>query len=185
MRPDTIRILEEPTVEPVTLSEAKQQLGLMDDQTDFDGFLADKIAAGRRLIEKRLGVTLVATKYRAKWREAPAVLRLPNPPILFDGDDYDLAITVDGVAVGPADYELEEDARPAEITLTGQVGKVAVEYWGGVEPGTAIAPQLKAALLLYVSHLFENRGVLAADSAVELPQAFETLLASESISGGW
>jgi hypothetical protein len=38
---------------------------------------------------------------------------------------------------------------------------------------------------MYVEHLFKNRGVLAEDTAVELPQAFEALLASESHDGGW
>jgi uncharacterized phiE125 gp8 family phage protein len=185
MRPDTIRIVEEPAVEPVTLSEAKLQVGLMDDQTDFDGFLADRIAAARRLIERRLSVTLVATKYRARWREAPAVLHLPNPPLLYDGDDYDLEITADGVAVAPSAYAVDEDAQPAEVTLTGQTGRISVEYWGGRPEGSPIAPQIKAAILLYVAHMFENRGVLATDSAVELPQAFEALLASESVNGGY
>lgn len=186
MRPDTIRILESPVVEPVTLSEAKLQIGMTDEQTEFDSLLLDKLAAGRRLIERRLGITLVATQYRAKWGEVPRLLHLPNPPLLYDGDDYDLSITLDGVALASADYEVEEDAQPATVDLgSAASGKVVVEYWGGVAPGSPIAPQLKAALLLYVTHAFENRGILAADSSVELPQAFETLLASESVNGGW
>jgi hypothetical protein len=75
---------------------------------------------------------------------------------------------------------------PATVTLpTGTVGKVVATYWGGVAPGTPVAPQIRAALLMYVEHLFKNRGVLAEDTAVELPQAFEALLASESHDGGW
>ena len=44
---------------------------------------------------------------------------------------------------------------------------------------------LKSAILAYVTHSFENRGVLATDSAAELPQAFETLLAASSWNGGY
>ena len=185
MKPDTIRVIEWPVVEPVTLSEAKVQVGLMPDQVEHDRFLLDKIAAGRRLIERRLGITLVATRYRAKWADCPAVLHLPNPPLLMD-QDHELEVEVDGEAVASGDYEVEEDAMPATVTFDQQpTGKVQATYWGGVAPGGQIAPQLKAALLMYVTHAFENRGVLAENSAVELPQAFETLLASESVSGGW
>jgi hypothetical protein len=38
---------------------------------------------------------------------------------------------------------------------------------------------------MYVEHMFSNRGVLAENSAAELPQGFETLLASLSHNGGW
>jgi len=185
MNPDTIRVIEWPVAEPVSLSEAKHQLGLMADQTEHDRFILDKIAAGRRLIERRLGITLVATQYRAKWATAPAVLHLPNPPLLLD-EAHALAVEVDGEAVSSSDYEVEEDSMPATVTFDQQpTGKVQATYWGGVAPGTPIAPQLKAALLMFVAHAFENRGVLAENSAVELPQAFETLLASESVNGGW
>lgn len=185
MRPDTIRIIDGPVVEPVTLSEAKTQIGLMPDQVEFDRFILDKIAAGRRLVERRLGITLVATRYRAKWNTAPAVLHLPNPPLLYTMG-YPLEVTVDGDAVSSEAYEVEEDASPATVTFDQQpAGKVVALYWGGVAPGQPISPQLKAAILMFVVHQFENRGVLAENGAVELPQAFETLLASESVNGGW
>jgi hypothetical protein len=62
---------------------------------------------------------------------------------------------------------------------------VVVTYWAGVEPGDAIDPLLRSAMLAYVDHQFNNRGVLASESSTELPQAFETLLAASSWSGGW
>lgn len=184
-RPDTLRVLTWPEADPVTVEDAKAQIGLMVDQTDHDALLADKIAAGRRLIEARLQVTLAPTEYRATWRSAPTVLRLPAPPLLT-GSGYPLAITVDGEALSEADYEVDEDATPAEITLsTGAGRKVVVTYWAGVDPGDPICPMLRAALLAYVDHAFNNRGILADGSAVELPQAFETLLAASSWNGGW
>lgn len=185
MKPDTIKVLAWPMVEPVTLSEAKAQLGMMPDQVEHDRILLDKIAAARRLIERRLGITLVATQYRAKWADAPAVLHLPNPPLLIS-EDYPLSIEVEGVELAPSAYAIEEDATPATVTFSQRpTGKVVVTYWGGVAPGMPIAPQLRSAILMYVVHAFDNRGVLADNSAVELPQAFETLLASESVNGGW
>jgi uncharacterized phiE125 gp8 family phage protein len=185
MRPDTIKVLEWPVVEPVSLTEARQQVGLMPDQTEFDAFLLRAIATGRRLIERRLGLTLVATQYRATWQTAPAVLDLPAPPLLVD-DDHDLVVTADEVEVNATEYEVDSDAMPATVTFDAvPSGKVAAAYWAGVAPGTEIEPTLKSALLMYVLHAFENRGILADGSAVELPQGFETLLAASSWNGGW
>lgn len=185
MKPDTIRVLQWPLVEPVSLSEAKRQVGLMDDQTEHDRFLLDKIAAGRRLIEKRLATTLIATQYRATWSTAPAVLTLPNPPLLVD-EAHALVVTVGGDAVASTEYEIDEDAFPATVTFDGmQSGKVVVTYWAGVLPGAQICPMARSALLAFVTHQFENRGVMNAEGGGELPQGFETLLAASSWNGGW
>jgi hypothetical protein len=185
MRPDTIRIIESPVVEPVSLREARQQVGMMDDQTEFDLLLLRAIATGRRLIEKRLGATLVATQYRVSWATAPAVLDLPNPPLLVDAT-HPLEVTVDGVAVSSQDYEVDSYAMPGTVNFDSQpTGKVVATYWAGVAPGTEIEPTIKSALLMYVSHAFENRGILADGSSSELPQGFETLLAASSWNGGY
>jgi uncharacterized phiE125 gp8 family phage protein len=184
-RPDTLRILEHPDIEPVTLSEARKQIGLMDDQTEHDALLVAKISTARRLIEKRLGITFFATQYRATWREAPDVLRLPAPPLLV-ASGYPLEVTVDGEELDEELFEVDADATPGEITLSrGRGRKVAVTYWGGLEPGDTVCPMLRSAVLAYVDHQFNNRGVLASESSTELPQAFETLLAASSWNGGW
>lgn len=185
MRPDTLKVLTPPESEPVTLEEAKAQIGLMPDQDEHDTLLAGQIATARRLIEARLGIAILATEYRATWKTAPAVLRLPAPPLLT-GSAYPLEVTVDGEPLDEADYEVEADAIPATIELSKGTGKrVVVTYWAGVEPGQPIDPLLRSVILAYVDHQFNNRGVLATDSAVELPQAFDTLLAASSWNGGW
>lgn len=184
-KPDTIRVLQWPVVEPVSLTEAKAQCGMMPDQAEHDRFLLDKIAAARRLIERRLSITLVATQYRATWQAGGSVLHLPAPPVLISAT-YPITVTVDGVALAAADYEVDEDAFPATLTLdTATTEKVVVTYWGGVPPGGTIEPTVRSALLAYVNHQFENRGVLNTEGGGELPQAFETLLAASSWNGGW
>lgn len=187
MKPDTLRVLTQPTTEPVTLAEAKAQLGIVETFDEFDGLLGGIIAAGRRFIERRLGQTLAATEYRATWASVPAggTLHLPNPPYL-SGSAYGLVVTVGGDEVDAEDLEVDEDAMPAAVDLpAGLAGKVVVTYWAGPADGDPIEPNVKAALLMFVEHAFKNRGILAEDSSVELPQGFEALLASASHSGGW
>lgn len=200
-KPDTIRVLQWPVVEPVSLTDAKAQCGLLPDQVEFDRFLLDKIGAARRLIERRLSVTLVATQYRATWQagrevvhhpigyagwpSSRTVLHLPAPPVLISAT-YPVTVTVDGAALASTDYEVDQDAFPATLTLdNATTAKIVVTYWAGVAPGGVIEPTIRSALLAYVNHQFENRGVLNTEGGGELPQAFETLLAASSWNGGW
>lgn len=182
--PDTLRVLEWPVVEPVSLADVKAQLAMMPDQIEHDRFLMDKVAAARRLLESRLSMTLVATKYRAAWKTSyPKVVQLPAPPLLHSVE-YPMTVTIDGDAT--EEFTVDADAVPGQIEFgAAGTGDLVVEWWGGIAPGSRIDPMLKSAILLYVTHQFDNRGVLAADGAVELPQAFETLLAASSWNGGW
>lgn len=185
MRPATFRLIQSPAEEPVSLQEARDQLGLLSTQTEFDGLLAGAIAAGRRVIERRLGVSLVATQYRAKWPAGAVVLYLPAPPLLVD-EEHPLTITVGGEALAETEYELEADAMPAELELDARAAdQVVVEYWGGVADAADVEPNLKAALLMYVEHQFNHRGVMTESGFQELPQGFEMLLAASSYSGGY
>lgn len=185
MRPKTLRILTAPAEEPVTLTEAKDQVGLLAAQTEFDSLLSGAIAAGRRVIEQRLGISLAATEYRAKWDAGAVVLHLPAPPVLVDAE-HPLSITVGGVALSASDYELEADAMPAEIELdTRAADQVVVTYWGGVADAADIDPALRAALLMFVEHQFNHRGVMTESGFSELPQGFEMLLAASSVTGGY
>lgn len=183
MNPTTLKITEFPTLEPVTLNEAKDQLGLLESQTDFDSMLEAAISTARRVIEQRLGRSLIATKYRAKWPSGVASLHLPGSPVLVD-ETHTLTITVGTTALAADEYELEADAMPAEITLDSRAADdVTVEYWGGVASADDIEPQIKSAALMYVEHLFNHRGVMADGGQVEVPYAFEMLLACSSHSG--
>jgi uncharacterized phiE125 gp8 family phage protein len=184
-KPDTVRVLQWPLVEPVSLTEAKAQVSISQDQTEHDRFLLDKVAAARRLVESRLSVTLVATQYRATWRTGGKILHLPAPPVLISAT-YPITVTVGGVALSASDYEVDQDAFPAIVTLDNETTeKIVVTYWAGVAPGSTIEPMVRSAILAYVNHQFECRGVLNTEGGGELPQAFETLLAASSWNGGW
>ena len=220
MRLRSIKIISQPVVEPVSLTEAKSQVRLMADQTDDDAFLLGLIATGRRLIERRLGVALVPTQYRATFdNEEPAVdwrlaasfmptlnimstqyraalgivepfVRLPAAPLLYDAS-HPLAMSVDGVTVDPSTYRVDSDSVPGMVRFdvvptVPAKSTLVVTYWAGYGGSTPIPPQLKSAILLYVGHLYVHREAATSEGGVsELPLAFETLLASESVNGSW
>lgn len=202
-RPRSVVLLTPPVVEPVPLDLAKSQCGLVPEQQDDDDLLLSLIATARRLCERRLGMSLVATQYRARWgfpANAPGAyvdestrwpigVELPNPPLLT-GASYPISITVDGVAMAAGTYQIDTDCRPALVRFNTQPGlgwsggELSITYWAGVAPGSIIPPQIRSAMLLIIRHLYDNRSAVPTDTAaIVLPMAVETLLASESIDG--
>lgn len=183
MRHRSVVVVQEPVVEPVSLTEVRRQLRLSPDQTDDDLLLASLISTARSLVEKRLGMSLATKRLRATFDRADLELELPYSPVLVDGD-HPITVVVDGDTLSGSDYELDTDRRPAILeVLSGFSGETVVTYWAG---GT-LPPQLRSAMLLYVGHLYANREAATTDGSqpAEIPFAFETLLASESITGRW
>lgn len=195
MRLRSLAVITQPVVEPVSLAAAKAHLSLLPEQEDDDAMVVAFVAAARRLIEKRLGVALAPQQLRARydqadgdgWNRGPsgtgaAILPLPVVPVLTGGS-YALAVDVDGTAVSSSTYTVDADAGFVRFLTTPSVsntGTLTVTYWAGQ---AAISPQLRAALLLYVGHLYARREAVSDGRAYEVPMAFETLLASESVSG--
>lgn len=190
MRPRSVVLLQPPVVEPISLLEVRQHLRLTSDQTEDDQILLGMISTARRLVERRLGVALVCTQYRATWPAARAVVELPNPPLL-QGEAYPIlveSLDVDGDAttVDDENYRLDGDATPARLIFsTVPPGELRVTYYAGLPAGSRIAPQLRSAMLLIIGHLYANREASTAMAVDELPMGVEMLLASESIDGGW
>jgi uncharacterized phiE125 gp8 family phage protein len=192
-------VTTQPTVEPVSLTDAKAQLSLLPEQTDDDSLIVGLIAASRRLVERRLGLSMAPQQIRARyeldndgWRRAgvgngPTVLELPIAPVLT-GNTYPVAVDVDGVAVSSSTYSVDSDSLPGFLRFSSaptvlDTSTLTVSYWAG--PTGRIPPQLRAAILLYVGHLYAHREAVSTDRADVVPMAFETLLASESVTGRW
>lgn len=201
MRLRSVVVITQPTVEPVSLAEAKRQLSLMPEQTDDDQMIVRMISTARRLVEKRLGVALAPQQIRARydqadgdgWYRGPAgigraALELPVSPVMTGGG-FPLVVDVDGVTVSSAAYSVDTDSMPGAVRFSSvpsvsDSATLTVTYWAGQN---TIAPQLRSAILLYVGHLYANREVVTTDGSqpAEVPLAFDALLASESISGRW
>jgi uncharacterized phiE125 gp8 family phage protein len=195
----SVVVVTQPTVEPVSLTDAKAQLSLLPEQTDDDSLIVGLIAAARRLVERRLGLALAPQQLRARyeldgdgWRRAgagngPSVLELPIAPVLT-GSTYPVVVDVDGVAVSSSTYSVDSDSLPGFLRFSSaptvlDTSTLTVSFWAG--PTGRIPPQLRAAILLYVGHLYAHREAVSTERAEVLPMAFESLLASESITGRW
>ena len=197
MRLRSLVVVTQPTVEPVSLAEAKAQLSLLPDQMDDDELIVGQIATARRMAEQRLGVALAAQQLRARWEPSQdgwrisadgygqPTLTLPRVPMLT-GSGYPVAVDVDGVAVSSSTYTVDADAGEIRFSTRPMIpyaSTLTVTYWAG--PAGRIAPQIRSAMLLTVGHLYANREAVVADGSQPaiLPLAIETLLASESVTG--
>lgn len=181
--------LSPPAVEPVTITQAKGQLGLMAEQTDDDALILRLIATGRRLVEQRLGVTLATRQFRATFVEGSGEVAIPLPPLLVDAD-HPLAVTWGGVLLDPSLYTVDADSRPGVVRFASWPGvstimPLVVTFWAGPAPGSRIEPGLESAVLMYVAHGYRNRESTTVDGVRELPMGFETLLAAHSVTGAW
>jgi len=194
LKPRTVVVATPPRVEPVTLTEAKEHLRILPENAEDDAYVQGLIAAARRLVESRLGVTMCATQYRAKVCGHTGCgcscgcnsggIELPYPPVLVDATHPITVTTADGEV--PADqFEVDADARPAALyPRRGWRGSATITYWAGLPPGSPQPETLKAAVLLVVGHLYKNREAVSTESgAVVLPIAFDALVAAESWSG--
>lgn len=184
MKPRTLVVIDQVAVEPVTLSEAKRQVGILDEQSEHDSLLSAAALAGRRLIEQRLGVALVQKQLRARWDAGTEVLSLPYTPLL-SGQGLSVQIG-DALPLAAASYELDEDARPVTVRLLVPATEDPMaEYWVGPDSPDEVDPLIKSALLMFVEHQFSHRGIMTNTGFQELPQGFEMMLAASSVSGAY
>jgi len=189
-----------PSVEPVSLAEAKAQLRILADFTDDDVHVQGLIAAARRLVEQRLGQPLMATQFRAtfpdpldllsnrhesNWWGWSDTLELPYAPLLVDVS-HPVVVTSGGTILDAAAYTVDADSRPGRIRLAnpGQNAQLIVTYWAGSATTDGVQPTIKAAIKLLVGHWWLHReSVVVGTINSGLEQGLDMLLASETLTG--
>jgi len=185
----TIITLTEPSVEPVTLAEAKALLRV--ETSDEDALLSTLIAAARMTVEVNTGRALITRTLqltRDRWPCAPHLV-LPHPPVqavqaveLVDADD--------GVTEWPLDNYLVETSGPAPrlVLRPGVSWPAVVRPAGGIritftagygDTAAAVPPPLGHAVLLLVAHWYENRvPVVVNATTTQVPSTVNALIAN-------
>ena len=176
-----------PTVEPVTLADAKAHLRV--DANAEDAFISSLIVTSRLHVEAALGLALVAQSWLLTLDAWPSsrTLELPLRPVL----------SVQSVAVRNADgslstlapslYHLDRRSSPPRIVATASPMPTPAVVADGIEvrftagygalAGDVPAP-IRHALLLLVAHWFENREpVGVGQAATRIPDTVSELLA--------
>lgn len=156
-----------PTVEPVSLDEAKAHLRV--DIEEDDWLIAMLIEAARMHVEQHLKRPLVTQTWELAADRFPAgrCWRVPLPPLqsvtsIKYTDDAGVESTVSS-----DDYVVDSAAEPGRIVLKDNVawpsatlaaaGGVKVRFTAGYGLPVAVPMPIKHAILLLVGTLYENR----------------------------
>ena len=182
------RVTTEPSVEPVTLAEAKLQLRL--DTDDEDALVSSLITTARITAEAMLHQSLVTRTITLVMDSFPSggEIILPSPPVAsVTSIAY---IDTDGATQtwGASNYKLSAGGRlRASIVRAYDVAwpetraeadAVTVVYVAGYGLAASVPAVYKDAIKLLVATWFENReSVVLGTIATELPMSAKALLA--------
>lgn len=180
-------LLAGPTVEPVTLTEAKTHLRV--DTSAEDTLIQSLIMASRLHIEAALDLALLTQTWRFHLDRWPRTrsLNLPLRPVqslttvkVFDSDD-------ESEVLDNAGFILDGTANPARLILSGSTslpvpGRAAngieIDFVAGYgDEASNVPPPIRQALLLLTAHWYENREpVEIGASATIIPATVSDLL---------
>jgi uncharacterized phiE125 gp8 family phage protein len=185
----------QPTTEPVTLAEAQLHLRLdtvgSPPEHPDDTLVQTLITAARENAEHYTGVTIAACDYRVKGDATSDQLSLQTYPVTSIAsvtyeDGEGVVQTLD-----PADYDLDNFPRPARLVILrnfpGRTLTVnfSAGYTDGQSPNPFPRPAgVKAAILLMLGNLYENRESVASAQSYERPQSATYLLTPHRINMG-
>ena len=180
--------------EPVTLTEVKIQLGLATTTagaaayTNQDDLLNRSITAARIQAEQETGrrfITQTLTMYLNEWPDE-RYIKIPYPPLqsavvtyrLTDDDDYDetLSTADTDIASEPGRIILQpNESWPSGTLYTDKPIKIV--FICGYGLAVAVPENIKSAILLKLSDLYENRGeVVIGVSVGRITDAVDSLL---------
>lgn len=184
-----------PTVEPVSLAEAKAQCRI--DSTTEDNYVQALITMSRTYVEEILDVSLIHQTLEARYDTFPLwEIVLPKPPMAPTGvtvvyrNEAGQSQTITSAA---GQFQVDAHVVPGRIyplyngvwpAVRGDENSVLVRWQAGYGASGASVPALhRQLILLQVAHLFEMRQPVVAgySQVLPVPYTFETLLAAS----GW
>ncbi len=190
-----LKLITEPTIEPITLIEARAHLRLdisgSPPSHPDDMLISSLIKAVRQHIDGQygwLGRAILPQTWELYLDEFPDnEIRIPLPPLIsIDSVKYDDP-NGNEQTVSPANYVVDNVSQPAWILpistfswpdTMDTVNAVRIRFQAGYTDVASVPESIKAAMKLMIGHFYENREnvIVGASSAIELPQAAEALL---------
>lgn len=188
--PRTVTITTAPTVEPITLLEAKEFMRV--DNDDENPLIESLISVAREKIESDTKRAIAAQTLRYNLDSFPwdsRVISIPRPPLVaVSSITY---IDEDGVTQtwAASNYVVDSSSEPGRVQLaensewpetqSGRINAVAINYTAG---WSSPPERVKMLAKLWVSHFFENREPVNIGNIVnEIPLALKSLTRSLSV----
>lgn len=200
--------------EPVSLDEARLHLRIDADNTSEDDLISALIVTAREVAEQYTGRALAPQTLEAALDEFPNLrsrqwthrrqtlarcdeIELPRPPVTAVASIKYTDLDGTEQTVDPTWYSLSTYGDSREITLAygrfwpftqpiADAVRIRFAAGYGADGGPALPKAVKAAILLLVGHLYENRQDVIADVravAVQIPMGAEALLDTVKLWG--
>lgn len=180
-----------PTIEPVTVTEAKLHARIDDDLSEDDGLIASFIRAARHYAEAYQHRQLLTATWRLALDSFCATeIELHYPPLQsVSSIQYsDLANVTQTLAT--SEYEVDIRSQPGRVRpVDGKVwpstylkfNAVTITYVAGYSAAGLIPEPTKTAIKMLVAHLYENREA-SIDRALEhVPLGVHALLSVDRV----
>lgn len=179
-----------PSVEPISLAEARLHLRLDEDFTDDDLLIGTIVQGAREYCEEVLGQALVSQSWKLFMDRFPAwEIRIPRPPLISISHVKYLSPETGEMTTLDADrYDVDVASRPGRITpvrfgwwpaVAWHTNAVEVLFIAGEGGESSVPARVKLAMKLLVGHWYENREhVVTGTIATELQKSVDALLAS-------
>ena len=162
----SLRLITAPSVEPVSLVEAKKHLRVS--ASDEDALITALIVTAREAVEHELGRALVSQTLEKTLDMFPFAIELPNPPVASITSIKYLDENGIEQTLSSSSYTLDNasDSRPAWLTPAygyawpstyAEINAVKVRYVAGWANAAAVPQAIKQWMLLNIGHWFENR----------------------------
>ena len=185
-----IVLVTAPTVEPVTLAEAKLHCRV--DHTDDNDLITSLIVAARQLCEVKTEHSCVNTTWDLYLDFLPVRIYIPRSPLSSVTSLSYYATDGTLTVMSSSDYVVDTASAPGRITQAStavwpatqeRTGAVIVRFVAGYGAAASSVPDsIKAAIKLLVGHWYENReSVVVGTITSELPMAVESLLAANAV----
>lgn len=186
-----LTIVTPPSIEPISLAEAKAHLRV--DGNDEDALISQLITVARQALDGRdglLGRALVQQTWKLTHDRFPRAIEIPLPPLIsIDGITYlDADAVTQTIDLETVTVEGIGDAAPAILRPVSGTAwpetydhpeAVALTFKAGYGTAAATVPApIRQALLLDVAHMFENREAVTIGSGfmIATPAGYHDLI---------
>lgn len=177
-----LKIITGPTVEPVSLQQAKLHLRVIGDPSDVsanpeDTYISALIVAARQRAEHLTGRALMPQTLELALDSFSRVIRLPRPPLASVSSVKYLDVAGNLQTLDPSAYIVDDHSEPACLLASdawpvtkAASNAVLVRYVAGYATAQAVPDTIKSWMLLCIGMLYANReSVVPGVSVAALP----------------
>tara|TARA_R100000655_G_scaffold71369_1_gene109738 strand:+ start:7323 stop:7904 length:582 start_codon:yes stop_codon:yes gene_type:complete len=185
----SFKVTTPPSIEPVTVAEAKSQLRISG--SDEDTLIGNYITVARQTLEVLMRRAFITQTITLSYDTFVNDFRLPRPPaISVTSIQY---VDTDGATqtLSSGNYTLDNQIEPASIVpaynvvypdTRSQPNAVTIVYTAGYGANTTDVPEsIRLAIRLLVGSYYENREATSVEKVNDLPLGIQMLIATNEV----